>query len=257
MKMKPIKLSIEGLNSFETKQELDFSSLTGGVFGIFGKTGSGKSTILDAITLSLYGKVERTKQNVDFINTKCSKATVTFRFSILSSRKDKVYEITRTFSRKKNGKDIESSAELYEINDDEKNLIEEGTSKVNDKIFHIVGLGVNEFAKCIALPQGEFSAFLQAKPSERTEIMSNIFSLSEYGDELMQKVKSRVNEFDKQVSSLSASKTMVDYASDDKLEQITLELASKREEYDLKSNELKQLSESWSEQKQSDRKSVV
>ena len=42
--MKPIKLTIEGLNSFESKQELDFQSLTGGVFGIFGKTGSGKTT---------------------------------------------------------------------------------------------------------------------------------------------------------------------------------------------------------------------
>ena len=248
--MKPIKLSIEGLNSFETKQELDFSSLSGGVFGIFGKTGSGKSTILDAITLSLYGKVERTKQNIDFINTKCSKATVSFTFSMLTSKKDTIYEITRTFSKKKNGKDIESSAELYEYENDEKRLIEEGTTKVNDKIFKIVGLGVNEFAKCIALPQGEFAAFLQAKPSERTEIMSNIFSLSQYGDDLMHKVKSRVNEFDKQVSSLSASKTMVDYASDEKLNQTIKDLDEKRDEYTKKSNELKELSESWSEQKQ-------
>ena len=248
--MKPIKLTIEGLNSFETKQELDFSSLTGGVFGIFGKTGSGKSTILDAITLSLYGKVERTKQNVDFINTKSTKATVSFTFSMLVSGKDKVYEITREFSKKKNGKDIESSAELYEIDGDERTLIQEGTNKVNDKIFHIVGLGVNEFAKCIALPQGEFAAFLQAKPSERTEIMSNIFSLSEYGDELMQKVKARVNDYDKQVSSLSASKEMVSYASDEKLSLVTTELETKKKEYDEKSTELKDLSESWSEQKQ-------
>lgn len=248
--MKPIKLSIEGLNSFETKQELDFSSLSGGVFGIFGKTGSGKSTILDAITLSLYGKVERTKQNIDFINTKCSKATVSFTFSMLNSKKDRVYEITRTFSKKKNGKDIESSAELYEFEDGEKQLIEEGTTKVNDKIFKIVGLGVNEFAKCIALPQGEFSAFLQAKPSERTEIMSNIFSLSQYGDELMHKVKARVNDFDKQVSTLSASKSMVDYASDEKLDSTRKSLDEKREEYSKKSNELKELSESWSNQKQ-------
>ena len=247
--MKPIKLTIEGLNSFETKQELDFSSLSGGVFGIFGKTGSGKSTILDAITLSLYGKVERTKQNVDFINTKCSKAIVSFTFSMLVSGKDKIYEITREFSKKKNGKDIESSAELYEIDDNEKKLIQEGTNKVNDKIFHIVGLGVNEFAKCIALPQGEFSAFLQAKPSERTEIMSNIFSLSEYGDELMQKVKIRLNDYDKQVSSLSASKEMVSYASDEKLGSITSELEAKKQEYDDKSKQLKILSDSWSEQK--------
>lgn len=248
--MKPIKLTIEGLNSFETKQELDFQSLTGGVFGIFGKTGSGKSTILDAITLSLYGKVERSKQNIDFINTKCSKAVVSFIFSMLISGKDKVYEITRTFAKKKNGKDIDSSAELYEINSDEKKLIEEGTNKVNDKIFHIIGLGVNEFAKCIALPQGEFAAFLQAKPSERTEIMSNIFSLSQYGDELMIKVKSKLNEFDKQVSTISASKTMVDYATDEKLNSLSSELEEKKKEYEEKSNELQTLSVSWSEQKQ-------
>ncbi len=248
--MKPIKLTIDGLNSFETKQELDFQSLTGGVFGIFGKTGSGKSTILDAITLSLYGKVERSKQNIDFINTKCSKATVSFAFSILNSGSEKTFEITRTFSKKKNGKDIESSAELYEINGENKQLIEEGTIKVNDKIFNIVGLGVNEFAKCIALPQGEFSAFLQAKPSERTEIMSNIFNLSQYGDELMQKVKTRLNEYENKVSSLSASKAMVEYASDEKLETTSKELEQNKETYEAESKKLQSLSNTWSEQKQ-------
>ena len=249
--MKPIKLTIDGLNSFETKQELDFQSLVGGVFGIFGKTGSGKSTILDAITLSLYGKVERTKQNIDFINTKCSKAMVSFAFAIVVSGQEKTFEITRTFSKKKNGKDIESSAELYELDGENKNLIEEGTTKVNDKIFQIIGLGVNEFAKCIALPQGEFSAFLQAKPSERTEIMSNIFNLSQYGDELMQKVKARLNEFEKEVSSLSASKALLEYATDEKLDATTKELEQSKENYESESKNLQTLSNTWSEQKQS------
>ena len=248
--MRPIKLSIEGLNSFETKQVLDFSELAGGVFGIFGKTGSGKSTILDAITLALYGKVERTKQNVDFINTKCSKAVVSFDFEILISGKNKRYEITRTFSKKKNGKDIDSSAELYEISGEEKNLIEEGQTKVNDKIFNIIGLGVNEFEKCIALPQGEFAAFLQSKPSERTEIMSNIFNLSKYGEELANNVKTKLNEFDKQVSVLSASRELVEYATDDKVESSRLDLDEAKSVYDEKSTILKDTSEAWAKLKQ-------
>lgn len=240
--MKPIKLEIDGLNSFETKQVLDFEKLGDGVFGIFGKTGSGKSTILDAITLALYGKVERTKQNIDFVNTKCSKATVSFVFEMFYSGKNRRFEVSRVFSRKKNGKELDSSASLYEYIDGEKNLVEEGTVKVGDKIFSIIGLGVNEFAKCIALPQGEFSAFLQAKPSERTEIMSNIFDLSKYGEKLAGSVKERLNDFDKQVSVLTASVEMVSYATDEVLQNAKNELLDAKTEYEETSEKLNEKS---------------
>ena len=62
--MKPIKLKIKGLNSFIEAQEINFEILTQkGLFGIFGPTGSGKSTILDGITLALYGEVSRKSTN--------------------------------------------------------------------------------------------------------------------------------------------------------------------------------------------------
>ena len=245
--MKPIKLEIEGLNSFETKQVLDFEKLGDGVFGIFGKTGSGKSTILDAITLALYGKVERTKQNIDFVNTKCSKATVTFAFEMFYCGKNRRFEVSRCFSKKKNGKELDSSALLYEFVDDDKKLIEEGTNKVGDKIFSIIGLGVNEFAKCIALPQGEFSAFLQAKPSERTEIMSNIFDLSRYGEKLAASVKEKLNEFDKQVSVLSASAEMVGFATDEVLAEANENLKQAKASYDETSLKLGEKSNEYKE----------
>ncbi len=240
--MKPIKLEIEGLNSFESRQVLDFESLGDGVFGIFGKTGSGKSTILDAITLALYGKIERIKQNINFVNTKCSKAEASLVFEIFHAGKTRRYEVLRTFAKKKNGKDLDASASLYELNESEKALVEEGTNKVNEKIFSIIGLGAREFAKCIALPQGEFSAFLQAQPAERTEIMSNIFDLTKYGEKLSLAVKEKVNEYDKQVSVLAASADMVAYASDEVLNAAKTGFSDVKTEYETVSKNLEEKS---------------
>ena len=60
--MLPIRLTIQGLYSYKTRQEIDFSELTHQhLFGIFGAVGSGKSSILDAITFALYGQIERIK----------------------------------------------------------------------------------------------------------------------------------------------------------------------------------------------------
>ena len=82
--MKPHKLKISGLQSFRAEQEIDFDHLSGrGMFGIFGPTGSGKSTILDAVTLALYGRVGRARSGKQgIINEGESSAAVSFSFSI-------------------------------------------------------------------------------------------------------------------------------------------------------------------------------
>lgn len=66
--MRPIELKIKGINSYREEQVINFNQLTSqGFFGIFGPTGSGKSTILDAITLALYAKLPRGSKNFIFI----------------------------------------------------------------------------------------------------------------------------------------------------------------------------------------------
>ena len=70
--MKPINLKIKGINSYVTEQEIDFNKIAENkIFGIFGETGSGKTTILDSIILALYGVTDRDSlQNIINVNTK-------------------------------------------------------------------------------------------------------------------------------------------------------------------------------------------
>ena len=131
--MKPIKLEIEGLHSFESNQIIDFASLTSsGMFGIFGQTGSGKSTILDAMVLALYGKVQRSKTNCDFINLKSKKAQVSFTFSFVEGGKNKEYKVTRIFKRRpKNPLEVEQTAEVLEVGAFGARQIMEGVNRVD------------------------------------------------------------------------------------------------------------------------------
>lgn len=87
--MKPILLTIKGLHSFREEQTIDFAGLSGaGVFGIFGPTGSGKSSILDAMTLALYGKVERAANNTHgILNHAEDQLAVSFTFALQSGHR--------------------------------------------------------------------------------------------------------------------------------------------------------------------------
>ena len=92
--MRPIKLEFSGLNSYIEKTTIDFEKLMRNVvFGIFGDTGSGKSTILDAISIALYGKIP--KENNSYININCDKAIVSYEFQINKNNNIKQYKINR------------------------------------------------------------------------------------------------------------------------------------------------------------------
>ena len=98
--MKPVYLEFCGINSFSEKASIDFRALlSGGVFGIFGDTGSGKSTILDCIHLALYGQIERSSGN-EYINHRQDNAYVTFDFEITTDGTRRTYRVRRERRRK-------------------------------------------------------------------------------------------------------------------------------------------------------------
>lgn len=187
--MKPIYLEFCGVNSFSEKAEIDFAKLLeGGLFGIFGDTGSGKSTILDCIHFALYGEIERAKTATDSINDKCDSEYVVYEFEITHDGGRHVYLVRRERRRKNSA----AKAWLYE-KDGGGNLLAlaEGATDTDKKLREIIGLNFDDFKKCIALPQGEFAGLVKAQPRERLQLVSRLFDLDKYGEKLSAAIRER------------------------------------------------------------------
>lgn len=187
--MKPLKLTIKGLNSFVETQTIDFEELSSkGIFGIFGPTGSGKSTILDGITLALYGDLAR-KSN-GFVNSgeEVRQANVSLVFQI-SSPNPRIFQVDRTFVKNKDAsKKPVSKSVLKEHRSGQIEVLEEGTSAVNEACEKLIGLKKEDFLRTVVLPQGKFSEFLMLTGKERNEMLERLFRLEEYGEQLSERI---------------------------------------------------------------------
>lgn len=192
--MKPIRLKISGLNSFTEEQVINFELLTEkGLFGIFGPTGSGKSTIIDAITLSMYGKIPRNSK--DFINTDSLSTSVVYEFEIGVGTERRRYIVERNIKKDlKNGGYKTTLARLREITAEGEKVLAEKEREVHQKIVEIIGLTAEDFTRSVVLPQGKFSEFLKLSGRERRDMLERIFGLERYGNDLMEKVRKVKNE---------------------------------------------------------------
>lgn len=192
--MKPRRLEFCGINSFSERAEIDFVSLLEfGIFGIFGDTGSGKSTILDCIGFALYGSVNRSRTGsiADVINYRAEKAYVHFEFEIMYEGRRRIYRIEREIKRK----NAVQTVKVYEKKGETLSALAEGVRESNAFIERIVGLEQKDFEKCIALPQGEFSQFVKAQRSDRLKLVSRLFDLEAYGERLIKKTNGKCAEY--------------------------------------------------------------
>ena len=185
--MKPIDLKIKGINSYVSEQEVCFDKLTqSNLFGIFGETGSGKTTILDAIVIALYGSSDReTIPNIINVNSK--DAHIYFTFECEEDGKMKRFLVKRDYKVRASG--VKSEAIL--LNDKTNKVLAEQTDMVNDYILKLIGIAKKEFLKCIALPQGEFDRFLMDTPANRKKTIAKLFNLEDFGANLQDKLKRR------------------------------------------------------------------
>lgn len=195
--MKPIELTIQGLQSYREAQRIDFAALCeAGVFGIFGPTGSGKSTILDAVTLAMYGSVERAGSGIQGImNASEDALSVAFTFELADGARRVRYRAERTYRRKADGTVEQRLARLSaRLPGADWAVLADKAGEVTGAIEKLIGLSMTDFTRAVVLPQGKFAEFLGLKGKERREMLQRLFRLERYGDELGAKLAGRLNE---------------------------------------------------------------
>ena len=241
--MKPLFLSIEGLQSFQEKQTIDFEKIgRDGLFGIFGPTGSGKSTIIDGMTLALYGSIVRFKDkasetkdsfDIEAVNKNSDHACVNFKFKV----GENIYRAERNYKiGKKSGK-LSKTAVLFKTEEDGSEIkIAENYKDIYHEIKeNILGLTLEDFTRSVVLPQGNFSQFLKLDGREKRDMLERIFNLEKYGDILSKKANS------------------CKYTLESKIKELDIELSSigfNEEELILKEAELKKSEEELAELKE-------
>jgi len=203
--MIPIKLSIQGLYSYQDKQEIDFRRLTGSsVFGIFGKVGSGKTSLLEAISFALYGETERLNSRdnrlYNMMNLKSKEMKIDFEFQ--AGADQQLYRFV--YEAKRNSK------KHHEVNAGERRLFiwQEtdwhpiGNEKEDVSVLskQILGLDYDNFKRTIIIPQNQFREFLELSATDRTKMMNQLFKLDQY--DLTGRVKKLMAVNDTQLAEL-------------------------------------------------------
>ncbi len=244
--MIPVKLTIEGLYSYQEKQTIDFKTLSDNhLFGIFGSVGSGKSTILEAIIFSLFGKTDRLlksgdNRNYNMMNLKSDKLFIDFEFITGKSmqafkvivegrRNSKKFDDVKTFSRTayiKTGDDF--------------------TPITTEELENYIGLSYENFKRTVIIPQGKFQEFLQLSNSERTKMMKELFNLEKY--ELYNKTKRLEEKNNESINKLKGNLEQLGDISEEQLKELEAqqkETASKlttlNERHNKQTNLLKEL----------------
>lgn len=177
--MKIIKLLFKNINSLKDEHVIDFSQdplADAGLFLIAGPTGSGKSTILDVITLALYNEIPRfgaiSKNNIISLGSIITHHTKEAYAEVHYQSNNRLYASKWSLAKNRNDNFNDYHMELWDLTDQK--ALDYKKGEIPDANAKIIGLNYNQFVKSILLSQGEFAQFLKASHADRSELLEKI-----------------------------------------------------------------------------------
>ncbi len=235
--MKPLRLEFQAFGPYKDREVIDFEDLAKyGLFLIKGPTGSGKTTIFDAMTFALYGggsgtdSKSKTGRN-DFEEWRCNQADdttnteVEFTFEVHGD----VYRFTRRLFKKTKNYHTEFDVSLRNADGVFITMLENAKEKeVTDKAEELIGLSKEQFRQVVLLPQGQFEKFLTADSASKEEILTKIFDADiwgKYADAFFDKAQARKTALDDMKKAVDSSLAEEgEYKSIEELEQCVVEI---------------------------------
>ncbi len=186
--MRVHRLEIEAFGPFAERVVVDVDALSSeGLFLIHGPTGSGKTSLLDAICFALFADVPgaRTRRG---LRSDHAPPDAVPRVTLELTAGTRRLRITRSpeFHRpKRRGtglSKVQPSVSLEERTSGRWEVRSTRHEEVADVVLDVLGMGMAQFGKVVLLPQGEFAAFLRATPEDRREVLERLFDITAFAD---------------------------------------------------------------------------
>lgn len=226
--MKILKLQFKNLNSLVGEWTIDFTVAEygeQGIFAITGPTGAGKSTILDAICLALYGRTPRLErinaaQN-EIMSRQCGECSASLEFQTPAGSYRTLWSQAR--ARKKPDGNLQNAQHIIEDSVNNKTL-EDKLSKTPQVVTEVTGMDFEHFTRAMLLAQGGFAKFLQSSADERSPILEKITGTEIYS-QISKLVHERKTSEENILSNLNARLAGINLLNADEIAELQTELA--------------------------------